>query len=106
MKRSRQVKFGTFTCQCGCGQKFTAEYITRTPQYVDKSHRNKVLAKRKADKREASHKELFAKYKQRRAELRKLGVKNKTALNYCVIGTDREFNSLVKVLERTVRSDD
>lgn len=71
MKRNRQVKFGVFVCQCGCGQEFTAEYITRKPIYMDNKHRNKVLARNKAVAREKRHKELFAAYKQKRKEIMK-----------------------------------
>jgi hypothetical protein len=57
--RSKTVKTGTFKCQCGCGQTFIGTYTTRAPMYADKKHRNRVLAARKAAKREEISKELW-----------------------------------------------
>jgi len=106
VKRNKQVKFGTFKCQCGCGQTFTAEYVTRTPRYVDKKHRNKILAKRKAEQREVKQKELWRLYRERRAQLRRVGVKSSKALDLGVIGTEREFSALLRHFERQVKNDD
>lgn len=75
VKRNRQVKFGTFKCQCGCKEDFTAEYITRAPQYKDKKHRLRKLAANKAAARAAKTKDLFKEYKARRAFFRRLGAK-------------------------------
>ena len=45
--REVQTKYGTFRCQCGCGQTFAAEYKTRQPIYANKKHRDYALARRK-----------------------------------------------------------
>lgn len=38
-KATRQV--GTFVCQCGCGETFTAEYVTTKPKYKNETHRKR-----------------------------------------------------------------
>lgn len=42
------AKIGTFRCQCGCGQTFTAGYKTKTPKYLNATHRQRAYRARKA----------------------------------------------------------
>lgn len=37
--KERHVKMGTFVCQCGCGERFTAAYVTRRPKFKNNAHR-------------------------------------------------------------------
>lgn len=99
MKRNRQIKFGTFKCQCGCGATFTANYITRAPRYLDKHHRNKKLAQNRAAARAKKQKALLAAYKERKAALRKVGIKSAKALGFSETFTDKEFSAILKRLE-------
>lgn len=39
--KTKKVHVGTFVCQCGCGEKFTAEYITTRPKYKNETHRKR-----------------------------------------------------------------
>lgn len=103
MKRNRQVKFGAFKCQCGCGQDFTAEFITRPPRYRDKDHRNRKLAENKAKARAAKTKELFRLYKERKKILRAEGVKSKRLIEFAAVLPNPDYALVFKDITRHVQ---
>jgi len=105
MKRNRQVRFGTFKCQCGCGKDFTAEYITRAPQYLDRKHRNKKLAENKAAARAARTKELFKLYKARRSALKAAGVKSKRLIDFASVLPNPDYSLVFRDLTRHIPAD-
>jgi hypothetical protein len=105
MKRNRQVKFGSFKCQCGCGQDFTAEYITRAPQYLDKKHRNRKLAANKAAERAARTKVLFKLYKARRTALKQAGVKSKRLIDFASVLPNLDYSLVFRDLTRHIPAD-
>lgn len=47
------VKVGEFVCQCGCGERFTAEWRTKRPQYVNATHKARAYRARKRERQEA-----------------------------------------------------
>jgi len=108
MKRNRQIKFGVFVCQCGCKQNFTAEYITRAPQYLDKKHRLKKLAENKAASRLEKTKELFRRYKARKAALRAAGVKSRRLIEFASVLPNVDYSLVFRDITRHVpeREDD
>lgn len=36
--KERPKKTGEFVCACGCGETFTAEYVTKKPKFKNKAH--------------------------------------------------------------------
>lgn len=46
----RQKKTAQVACQCGCGTVFTAEYVTKKPQYLNAAHRQRAYRRRRADR--------------------------------------------------------
>lgn len=105
MKRNRQVKFGAFKCQCGCGEEFTKEYITRAPQYVDHKHRLRKLADNKRKSREAKTKELFRLYKDRRKALREAGIKSKRLIDFAAVLPNPDYTLVFRDITRHIPSD-
>lgn len=47
---SLESKTSTFTCQCGCGETFTATWTTRPPLYKDKAHRMRAYRQRRKER--------------------------------------------------------
>jgi len=105
VKRNRQVKFGVFKCQCGCGEDFTGEYVTRAPRYKDKKHRNRKLAANKAAARVAKSKELFRLYKERRIALRAAGIKSKRLIEFASVLPNPDYTLVFRDLLRHVPQD-
>ena len=102
MKRNNQQRFGTFQWQCGCGETFTSAYKTRAPQYKDKKHRNRKLAQNKAAAREAKSKELFKLYKERRAALKRAGVKSRRLIDFASVLPNPDYSLVFRDLTRHV----
>lgn len=48
------VKVGEFVCQCGCGERFTAEWRTKRPQYLNATHKARAYRARKRERQDAA----------------------------------------------------
>jgi hypothetical protein len=38
-KKPARKRTGVFLCKCGCGTRFTAEYTTKKPQFLNDAHK-------------------------------------------------------------------
>lgn len=39
--KNTKKRLGVFVCKCGCGEVFTAEYVSKRPQFKTESHRQR-----------------------------------------------------------------
>lgn len=51
--RRPDLKTGEFVCACGCGERFTAQYRTKRPQYKNEAHRQRYWRRQQREKHQA-----------------------------------------------------